>query len=178
MPHTPCRARMPGHYSKHCDRRPCVGEAAPVAAPARLFVCIRCRTQVLICSCCDRGQIYCAGGCAQEARYHAQRAAGRRYQTSRRGRLAHAVRARRWRARQKNVTHQSSPPPPPDDLVLPGSAVTASEPSPDARRWTWHCHWCGCRCSQFVRQGFLRRRRVLRNVSQPHRGRPDHDDPP
>jgi hypothetical protein len=31
-----------------------------------------------ICSCCDRGQIYCAGGCAQEARYHAQRAAGRR----------------------------------------------------------------------------------------------------
>ena len=177
---TPCQARMPGHYSKHCDRRPCVGEPAPVAAPARLFVCVRCRTQVLICSCCDRGQIYCAGGCAQEARYHAQRAAGRRYQTSRRGRLAHAVRARRWRARQKNVTHQSSPPPPPDDLVLPGSAVTASEPSPspDARRWTWHCHWCRCHCSQFVRQGFLRRRRVPRNVSQPHRGRPDHDDPP
>jgi hypothetical protein len=72
---TPCRARMPGHYSKHCDRRPCVGGLAPVA-PARLFVCVRCRTQVLICSCCDRGQIYCAGGCAQEARYHAQRAAG------------------------------------------------------------------------------------------------------
>jgi hypothetical protein len=177
---TPCRARMPGHYSKHCGRRPCVGESAPVEAPARLFVCVRCRTQVLICSCCDRGQIYCAGGCAREARYHAQRAAGRRYQTSRRGRLAHAVRARRWRARQKNVTHQGSPPPPPDDLVPPGSAVTASEPSPspDARRWTWHCHWCRCRCSQFVRQGFLRRRRVPRNVSQPHRGRPDHDDPP
>ena len=176
---TPCRARMPGHYSKHCDRRPCVGGLAPVA-PARLFVCVRCRTQVLICSCCDRGQIYCAGGCAQEARYHAQRAAGRRYQTSRRGRLAHAVRARRWRARQNNVTHQGSPPPPLDDLVLPGSAVTASEPSPspDARRWKWHCYWCGCRCSRFVRQGFLRRGRVPRNVSQPHRGRPDHDDPP
>jgi hypothetical protein len=177
---TPCRARMPGHYSKHSGRRPCVGEPAPVEVPARLFVCVRCRTQMLICSCCDRGQIYCAGGCAQEARYHAQRAAGRRYQTSRRGRLAHAVRARRWRARQKNVTHQGSPPPPPDDLVVPGSAVTASKPSPspDARRWTWHCHWCGCRCLRFVRQGFLRRRRVPRNVSQPHRGRPDHDDPP
>jgi hypothetical protein len=33
------------------------------------------------------------------------------------------------------VTHQGSLPPPPDDLVSPGSAVTASEPSPapDAR---------------------------------------------
>jgi hypothetical protein len=78
-------------------------------APARLFVCMGCRSQALICSCCDRGQIYCAGDCADRARHHAQRAAGRRYQSSRRGRLAHAVRARRYRARGKKVTHQGSP---------------------------------------------------------------------
>ena len=170
---------MPGQYSSHCRTRPCA--LLPAAATtARLFLCARCQAQVLVCSHCDRGQIYCAQGCAQTARRDAQRAAGRRYQASRRGRVNHAARAGRYRARQNNVTHQGSPPPPPDDLVLPGSAVTASEPSPspDARRWIWHCYWCGCRCSQFVRQGFLRRRRVPRNVSQPHRGRPDHDDPP
>lgn len=174
---------MRGQYLTRCGLRPRPGTDAPEGAdatPARFFLCGRCRAQVLICSCCDRGQIYCADGCAGLARREGQRAAGRRYQTSRRGRVAHAQRAHRYRARQKNVTHQGSPPQPPDDLVSPGSAVTASEPSlsPDARRWAWHCHWCGCRCSQFVRQGFLRRRRVPRNVSQPHRGRPDHDDPP
>jgi len=43
--------------------------------PARFFLCVRCRVQVLICSCCDRGQIYCADGCAQIARRERQRAA-------------------------------------------------------------------------------------------------------
>jgi hypothetical protein len=169
---------MPGHYSKHCGRRLRPGSDGAEATPARFFLCARCRAQVLICSCCDRGQIYCAGGCAGLTRRERQRAAGRRYQASHRGRVAHALRARSYRARQKNMTHQGSPAPPPDDLVLPGSAVTASEPSADARRWAWHCHWCGRRCSRFVRQEFLRRRRVPRNVTQPHRGRPDHDDPP
>jgi hypothetical protein len=75
---------MPGQYSTHCGRRPCPGDAEAEGIPGRLFLCVRCRTQVLICSHCDRGQIYCRDGCAREARYHAQRAAGRRYQTSRR----------------------------------------------------------------------------------------------
>jgi len=167
---TPCRARMPGHYSKHFGRRPCISEPAQSAAPARLFLCVRCRTQVLICSCCDRGQIYCAGGCAQEARYHSQRAAGRRYQTSRRGRQAHAVRARRWRTRQKNVTHQGSPPQPPDDVVSVDAETTASQPAAVSLRGVAtrsrgqgpglsRCHWCGCRCPPRVRLGFLPRRR-------------------
>jgi hypothetical protein len=155
---------MPGHYSKHCRRRPCASEPAP----ARLFACARCRAQVMICSCCDRGQIYCAGGCAQVARYHARRAAGQRYQTSRRGRLAHAVRARRWRARQKNVTHQGSPPRLADDVVAADAAACASQParaspcgiatqSRGHGRGLWRCHWCGCRCPPRVRIAFLRR---------------------
>jgi Possible lysine decarboxylase len=90
------QARMPGHYPSQCRFRPRRpdGTEAVEAPPARLFLCNRCRTQVLICSRCDRGQIYCAGSCAQEARRDAQRAPGRRYQKSRRGRLVHAARAR------------------------------------------------------------------------------------
>jgi hypothetical protein len=169
VPHT-CRARMPGQYSTRCGRRPCLGEAEPEAIPGRLFLCARCRAQVLVCPCCDRGQTYCAGGCAQEARHQAQRAASRRYQATRRGRVNHAARSGRWRARQKNVTHQGSPPQPPDDLVLVGTAAAASKPPAasrsdvamrlrDHRPLFWGCHWCGRRCPPFVRTGFLRRRR-------------------
>jgi hypothetical protein len=58
---------------------------------ASVFVEDSCWAQVLICSCCDRGQIYCAQGCAKECRRSAQRAAGQRYQSSYRGRLKHAA---------------------------------------------------------------------------------------
>jgi len=67
---------------------------------ARRFLCARCRTPVLVCSHCDRGQIYCASGCAAAARGERQRDAARRYQCSRRGRFNHAARTRRWRERQ------------------------------------------------------------------------------
>lgn len=108
---------MPGQYSSHCRTRPCA--LLPAAATtARLFLCVRCKAQVLVCSHCDRGQIYCAQGCAQTARRDAQRAAGRRYQASRRGRVNHAARAGRYRARQNNVTHQGSPPHRSNDLVM------------------------------------------------------------
>jgi len=161
---------MPGEYSTRCGRRPCPDEADPVEGPARLFACVRCHAQVLVCSCCDRGQIYCAGSCAQEARHQAQRAAGQRYQASRRGRVNHAARSSRWRARQKNVTHQGSPPPPPaDDAVLVDAALRANGPSAKPSgdvaapfrglgQLVWRCHWCGSRCPPFVRTGFLRRR--------------------
>jgi len=142
-------------------------------APARFFLCARCRARVLICSCCDRGQVYCAGGCAKEARRRAQRAAGARYQAGRRGRFAHALRARRYRYRQKNVTHQGSPPAPPDDLLSedPAAANAASSSGDFPQTPAWRCHWCGCRCPDFVRQDFLRRRRS-RTVAP--RG-PEHD---
>jgi hypothetical protein len=68
---------MRGRFSTLCGRRPRPEEAEPDETPGRLslFLCVCCQAQVLICSCCDRGQIYCAGGCAQEARHHAERAA-------------------------------------------------------------------------------------------------------
>lgn len=154
---------MPGQYSSHCRTRPCA--LLPAAATtARLFLCVRCKAQVLVCSHCDRGQIYCAQGCAQTARRDAQRAAGRRYQKSRRGRVNHAARAGRYRARQNNVTHQGSPPHRANDWVTASSKPPSASPgdvarpSPPHRSGSWFCHWCGCRCPPFVRREFLRRR--------------------
>lgn len=170
---------MRGQYSSHRQFRPHPSGCSERIAetPARFFLCARCTVQVLICSCCDRGQIYCAEDCARQARHSAQRAAGRRYQTSRRGRIAHALRARNYRCRQKNVTHQGSPPRPPDDLLSLNLAAAGETPSIGdfSRRPAWRCHWCGCRCPDFVRQDFLRRRRGSRTVAR--RG-PEHDHCP
>ena len=74
----------------------------------RMFACALCQREVLLCSGCDRGQRYCSVGCREQARRDCLRAAGRRYQGSRAGRFAHARRARRYRLRQKIVTHQAS----------------------------------------------------------------------
>ena len=144
---------------------------------ARLFLCADCRTLCLICSCCDRGQIYCAGDCAAHARHRAQRAAGRRYQSSRRGRLAHADRTRRYRARGKKVTHHGSPEPPRDDLLTPGSPTIAGDaaiPEERPRRTVSHCHWCGRRCPAFVRREFLRRRLGRRDPMRHDRTGSEH----
>jgi len=131
---------------------------------ARLFLCARCRLQVALCSWCDRGQIYCGAGCAQQARRHAQRAAACRYQASRRGRFVHAARQKRYRARRKIVTHQGCPASPSADLLraeqdpdAPPVAVTAQ-----AAQRHWHCHRCGARCAPWVRSRFLPHRSVHR----------------
>jgi len=144
------------------------------AASARLFICAECRTQALICSCCDRGQIYCAGDCRRLVRRRRQRAAGARYQISQRGRRAHAERASRYRARREKVTHQGSPRPPQDDCLPSGSRPIASGTTTSGRRaWRWapRCHWCGRRCPFLFRQGFLRRRGHRRGRSRDRTGR-------
>jgi hypothetical protein len=160
---------MPGQYRSYCRARhprPCRSDHDdPI--PARLFLCARCRAQVVICSRCDRGHIYCAGDCARQARGEAQRAAGRRYQGSHRGRLLHAARARRYRARQNNVTHHGSPSAPANDLLSAASVTAASDAvaaGGEPRHTIGRCHWCGCRCPPLIRQGFLRRRGVRRGI--------------
>lgn len=142
----------------------------------RMYLCARCRAQVVVCRRCDRGQAYCPSGCAVAARHEAQRAAGRRYQSSRRGRFVHAERARRYRARQRErckiVTHQGSSAALASDLLplktavaamgaatepltepVPGEAVVI-EPSIPA------CTHCGARCPTGVRFGFVRHHRT------------------
>jgi len=91
--------------------------------PARLYLCARCRVQVILCSRCDRGNRYCGMQCRHQAREQARRETAQRYQRSWRGRIAHAQRSRRWRQRraapdaacdtgdeEHNVTHQGSRP--------------------------------------------------------------------
>lgn len=162
---------MQGHYRTRGGVRPRREPAFPHGGgdgrddadgtPARLFLCLRCRVQVLVCSYCDRGQVYCGADCAREARRRSQHEAGRRYQASRRGRVNHAARARRYRARKNNVTHQGSAPDRTDDLLSEGPAVAVTEqlPTDKSSRPQWHCHRCGRRCPELVRRDFLRRSR-------------------
>lgn len=126
----------------------------------RMFVCAACRAQVVLCRRCDRGQIYCGRPCAAAARRAAQRAAGRRYQKGRPGRFAHAVRARRYRARSKIVTHQGSVTPVGGDL-LPAKVVVPVvifvEPADVSASVS--CTRCGAYCAAAVRLGFVRHHR-------------------
>lgn len=140
---------------------------------SRLFLCARCRKQVIICRRCDRGQIYCAEGCSQIARQHSLRAAARRYQQSRPGRLRHAERMRRYRHRQQKVTHQGSEPAASNDLLSANSPISRSSPVLDAEpvdHAAVRCCFCGQIGSAFARQGFLRHRRVHHIVNPDRRG--------
>lgn len=129
---------------------------------ARLYHCARCHCQVVICSHCDRGNVYCTDGCAPRARQESLRRAQQKYQWSRAGRLANARRQQGYRARQrKKVTHQGSAFTPSND-VLPrqeNSLLTRRRPSGDVEKNLVFCHFCGGACDVFLRFDFLRRRR-------------------
>jgi hypothetical protein len=133
----------------------------------RFFLCGRCHAQVLLCSPCDRGQIYCGRPCSDAARTQAQREAGRRYRQTRRGRFTHAERARRYHLRRKNVTHQGSPAGGPDGVLPPpsiGAALQAVVPAALPPVTPGGCHRCGRPCAAFVRLGFRRRRGIHSRV--------------
>ena len=141
---------------------------------ARLYHCARCRCQVIICSHCDRGNIYCNKSCADQARRASQNTAGKRYQRTRRGRFKHAARQRRYRARCQKVTHQGSPLPPPNDpLILRPEAPAAVALIEDEGV---RCHFCGRLCSPFLRLDYRHRtqaskasgRRVIHRSLQGH----------
>lgn len=138
----------------------------PGLEAGRMFLCGRCRTLVVLCSHCDRGNVYCGQICAKAQRRSSLLAAGARYQSSFAGRMAHAARARRYRARHNKVTHQgsvayaradqihpsatASPPlkPQPDPSLELGTASDSSRP---------RCSGCGAARADAVRQGWLRR---------------------
>ena len=128
---------------------------------ARLFHCARCRTQVLICRQCDRGQLYCSSICSQQARTDSLHRANHRYRTSRRGRMNNAARQQRFRQRQaKKVTHQGSIPLPRCAPLRrsPRSLMPShfSEHRPRLLH-TQRCCVCGQTCGAFLRLDFLRR---------------------
>lgn len=109
--------------------RPSQGPWMDDLPAGRFFLCARCRAQVVLCSRCDRGNIYCGALCAQSCRRQFQRAAGDRYQRSAHGRLAHALRSRRYRHRRALcVTHQGSGGVGPHDQIGPTATVSPAPP--------------------------------------------------
>ena len=73
---------------------------------SRLFLCARCRDQVLLCSHCDHGQRYCSRACSSRSRRERRREAAKRYQSSGGGQLKHAARTSRWRRRRRSLRQQ------------------------------------------------------------------------
>ena len=147
----------------------------------RLYSCRCCAKQVRICGRCDRGNRYCAEGCAQIRRRESRCRASDRYQQSYRGALKHAARQRAWRRRERQkVTHQGSLAGAAALIVVSSSTLTPT-PEPHGETagikpslpiciqrahphgWLHHtehsaprCCFCGCVLAPFARLGWLR----------------------
>ncbi len=139
----------------------------------RLFLCVRCRCQTLVCRRCDRGQVYCGRDCALEARRCNQRGARARYQATVRGREMHAQRSRRYRARHRRVTDQGLTRPriadqPAAPAIGSAAAVRPAVVITPLRRTSCRC--CGNHVSDFVRLHPIRR--PLRRSRETRFGRP------
>ena len=160
---------------------------------ARIYVCARCNCNVMICSHCDRGNIYCSGECAAQARKEKQTKTQKSYQNTPEAHSLHALRQQAYRQRQlEKVTHQSSPRLVPYDvLITPCKEETTQDEPPltepevvlmtDAAlketsgvteiitadgKPSLHCHFCGCRCSEKLRWAFLYRQNRHSLVAQ------------
>ena len=120
---------------------------------ARLYNCIRCHVLVIICSPCDRNNIYCGSTCSRAARIQSCYLACQRYQRSLRGRHKHAERQRRYRELlKKKVTHHTSPDLSPR-VVLPRKPNGLIS---ERIKGYLRCHFCGKECSPFLRRSYLR----------------------
>ncbi len=148
----------------------------------RLYNCARCARQVRICRQCDRGNRYCAAGCARECRGESLRRAGQRYQLSARGACTHAARQALWRRRHaQKVTHHGSPAMATMGIVASTPTTTQGEDHADtasggrlrraalraqasfamahATLAVTRCSLCGTLLPHFARRGPLRTRR-------------------
>jgi len=152
--------------------------------PARLFLCVGCRIQVVLCSHCDRGNRYCGRACWRQTHDLARREAACRYQRSRGGRLQHAARSQRWRQRvaeradaAHKVTHQGSlrgvaaaP------LAACTSEITSIAADTPASTPTFsaalRCYRCAAVQPDWLRQDYLRRGRHAMTLAT--RRRHDH----
>lgn len=115
----------------------------------RLFNCLRCHAQVIICSDCDRGNVYCSSNCSELVRRESMCEAGKRYQQSQRGKQHHAARQKRYREREiKKVTHQGSH----STAVSPDCLCPQSDPDVINNA----CHFCGQHTTPYLRPCFLR----------------------
>ena len=124
---------------------------------ARLYNCIRCHSQVMICSQCDRGNRYCTA-CAPIASLEAKRRASARYQNSHKGRLAHANRQKHYLPNIRNkVTHKGSSVTSLYDSIMPLKKNIQNTLSKGANLdfKEIYCHCCDKLCSPFLRRHHL-----------------------
>lgn len=175
------------------------------ADTGRRYQCARCCKAVLIGTCCDRGNRYCAGDCSERARAESMRNAGRRYRRTRNGKSKGCARQACYRRRRREcvtysailaspqqeeiapdsyppipapeeiVTHHSSPPQRPSVPILPVPTVV-----PTADHKPFCCHFCGRLLSEFVRTGRLthRIRHPIPLYIQHDRRKQHHDHAP
>lgn len=123
----------------------------------RFYNCASCHKQVIICSDCDRGQIYCNSECSQLARQESMRAANARYQQTQKGGHNHADRQSRYRQQQQNqqkVTYQGSPETTTRDVLSSNPARTENALA-DIITDELCCHFCQKPVSDFLRNRFL-----------------------
>ena len=131
----------------------------PMSTSSRLYHCLRCQAQVVICRQCDHGQHYCPGECAKAARIQSLNRARQKYQSSRKGRFNNALRQQRFRERtkqnSKKETEQGS-------LQKPSNAVLIREPEEQISHFgslkkstLITCQHCGCPCEPFFRMAFV-----------------------
>ena len=131
---------------------------------ARLYNCLRCHKQVLICRRCDRGHRFCGDACSRLSRRDCQRRATERYQRSPQGRTNNARRQQRFRERQQLIDQQSKT----TKVTHHGSTLSTSRASLQLGRWPdrylainqgsvgeLRCHCCACLCDPFLRRHFL-----------------------
>jgi hypothetical protein len=134
---------------------------------SRLFICLLCRTQVVICSHCDRGQVYCSKSCSMTARKASCRLAEKCYQRTFKGKRNHSQRQRRYIMRKKEkVTDQGSPSPIPNAL-LPLAKNKAKQTVNKPLNNKNQCCFCGCLVTAWLRSGFLRHQRQKPVRKQP-----------
>ena len=121
---------------------------------ARIFNCARCWCQTIICTHCDRGNIYCGSICARESRTKNHRISNQIYQKTFRGKQKHALRQSHYRQRQKEkakkVTDMGSANTPLHDLL-----PTATNENKKTISEKMHCHFCGKNVSRYLRNDYL-----------------------
>ena len=121
------------------------GHGCPDALRLRTCCEPSCNAVFAICRSCDHGQRYCSAACRKRRRRQQTRAAGRSYQATEAGKLAHRCRQRAYRRRigPAHVTHQGVSPP---ELLRTGSDC------PIGRRFERRCglprRHTGCRRRQ------------------------------
>lgn len=122
----------------------------------RLYCCALCHAQAVICSHCDRGQIYCSAQCSKIARLKSCREAEKRYQLTPAGKHKHADRQKRYRERlNKKVTDQGSATPTHNGLLDSVKNKTKDIDKSQGSR-TRRCCICHKIVSPWFRNGFLR----------------------